>query len=104
MKSERPSEESLTPELRVLLTDPVLTIPQRTENMNANLTLFDKIFGGGLLAHKKTYIVALAMVAGAVAEYLMGNMTLSEMIQLVGSGAGLATIRAAIGKAMISGG
>jgi hypothetical protein len=63
-----------------------------------NLTLFDKIVGGGLLAGKKTYIAAAVLIGTAIAGYLDGSMTLVEMITRLGEGAGLASIRAAVTK------
>lgn len=64
-----------------------------------NLTRFDKIFGGGLLAGKKSYIVSAVLVVTAVAGYLTGEYTLAELVTQLGQGGGLAALRAGISKA-----
>jgi uncharacterized membrane-anchored protein len=43
----------------------------------------DNILNGGFLAGKKTYIVGILAVVGAIATYLTGDTTLTDTIQLV---------------------
>lgn len=58
----------------------------------------DKIIGGGLLAGKKTYLVAIGVVVTAVLSYLQGDSTLVQMLEAVFLGGGLAFLRSGVAK------
>jgi len=56
------------------------------------------IVQGGFLSGKKTYIVMIMGVLGAVASYLMGDLTLMEAFPIILGSLGLGTLRAGIAK------
>jgi hypothetical protein len=48
---------------------------------------------------KKTYVVAVAVIVGAAAQFVTGEMSLGEAINAALVGLGLGTLRAGVAKA-----
>lgn len=66
-----------------------------------DLTLFDKIMGGGLLAGKKTYLAALGFAILAVINYLSGDLDAMGLIERLVGAFAAGGMRAGIAKSGI---
>ncbi|MFZ5719184.1 MAG: hypothetical protein ACOY5Y_06920 [Pseudomonadota bacterium] len=63
------------------------------------LHLASNLKGTIMLSGKKTYLVALGVVAVAVGQFLTGDAALAEAVNQALVGLGLATLRAGVAKA-----
>ena len=63
-----------------------------------DMTLWDKILGGGLLAGKKTYIVSIIGALTALGAWLSGDMSAVDAFMAGLAAFGIGSLRAGIAK------
>lgn len=54
--------------------------------------------GSGVLAGKKTYIIAITAALTAIGSYLYGGIDITQLIQALFAAAGAASLKAAVAK------
>ena len=62
------------------------------------LTLFDKIAGGGLLAGKKTYLAAAGLAVTGVIAWLAGDASRADLMVTLTEAGGIAGLRHGVSK------